>query len=87
MYIRKTDIIKFGETDGCIGCRITMLGKSLRSHTPECQEIIEARLRETDDGQARLQRADHRVTEALVNALKWASVDAITPGNKHVRTA
>ena len=26
MYIRKTDIIKFGETDGCIGCRTTMLG-------------------------------------------------------------
>ena len=22
-----------------------------------------------------------------INALKWASVDAITPGNKHVRTA
>ena len=30
-------------------------------------------------------------TEAVIgdniNALKWASVDAITPGNKHVRTA
>ena len=36
MYIRKTDIIKFGETDGCIGCRITMLGKPLQSHMPEC---------------------------------------------------
>ena len=22
-----------------------------------------------------------------INALKWASIDAITPGNKHVRTA
>ena len=66
MYIRKTDIIKFGETDGCIGCRTTMLGKPLQSHTPECRERIEARLRETDDGQARLQRADERVTEVLV---------------------
>ena len=28
MYIRKTDIIKFGETDGCIGCRITMVGQT-----------------------------------------------------------
>ena len=40
MYIRKTDIIKFGETDGCIGCRITMLGNPLQSHTPECQMVM-----------------------------------------------
>ena len=37
MYIRKTDIIKFGETDGCIGCRTTMMGTPLQSHTPECR--------------------------------------------------
>ena len=47
MYIRKTDIIKYGETDGCIGYRTTMLGKPLKSHTPACRERIEAWLRET----------------------------------------
>ena len=66
MYIRKTDVIRFGETDGCPGCMTTMLGKPLQSHTPACRERIEAQLRETDEGQARLQRADHRVTEAIV---------------------
>ena len=66
MYIRKTDSIKFGETGGCIGCRTTMMGKPLQSYTPECRERIEARLRDTVEGQVRLQRADDRVTEELV---------------------
>ena len=66
MYIRKTDIIRFGETDGCPGCRTTMLGKPPQSHTAACRERIETQLKGTDDGQARLQRADERVTEAIV---------------------
>jgi hypothetical protein len=66
MYIRKTDVIRFAETDGCSACRTTMLGKPLQWHTPAFRERIEAQLRETDEGEARLQRADHRVTEAIV---------------------
>ena len=66
MYIRKADIVKFGETPGCVGCRCVMTGKTLQSHSPACRERIEARLRETDEGLARLQRADDRVTETLV---------------------
>ena len=38
MYIRKTDIIKYGETPGCIGCRCVVLGKPLQSHTTACRE-------------------------------------------------
>ena len=58
MYIRKADVVRFGETDGCPGCRMTMLGKPLQSHTPACRERNEAQLRETDEGQVRLQKAD-----------------------------
>ena len=36
------------------------------THTPACRDRIEGRLRETDEGLARLQRADDRVTEAKV---------------------
>ena len=66
MYIRKTDIIKYGETPGCIGCQCVVLGKPLQSHTTECRERIEGHLRETEEGQQRLQKADDRVTEDLV---------------------
>ena len=37
MYIRKTDIIKHGETPGCIG-RCVVLGKPLQSHTRMSRE-------------------------------------------------
>ena len=54
MYIRKTDIIKYDKTDGCIGCRTTMLGKPLQSYTQACRERIEAHLRETErEGEGR----------------------------------
>ena len=55
MYIRKTDIVKFGETDCCIGRRTTMLGKPLQSHTPACRERIEAHLRKIAEARVKLQ--------------------------------
>ena len=60
MYIRKADIIKYGETPGCMGCRCAVLGKPLQSHTSACRERIKGPLRETEDGQQRLQKADER---------------------------
>ena len=65
MYIRKADIIKHGETPGCIGCRCVVLGKPLQSHTTMCQERIEGHLPEIDEVQQRWQKADGRVTEAV----------------------
>ena len=51
MYIRKADIVKYGETPRCIGCRCAILGKPLQSYTSACRERIEGRLLETDEGQ------------------------------------
>ena len=65
VYIKKADIIKYGEMPGCIGFRCVVLGKPLQSHTTACRERIEGHLRETDDGQQRLQKADDRVTETV----------------------
>ena len=64
MYIRKAGIIKHGETPGCNGCRCVALGKPLQSHTAACRERLEGLLRETEEGQVRLSKADDRVTEA-----------------------
>ena len=66
MYIRKRDIEKYGETPGCFGCRCVALNKPLQSHTAACRERIEGLLRETEEGQQRLGKADDRVTEAIV---------------------
>ena len=66
MYIRKVVIEKYGETPGCAGCRRIALGKPLQSHTAVCRERIESRLRETEERQQRLEKADGRVTEEIV---------------------
>ena len=66
MYIRKADIVKYGETPGCLGCRCIALGKPLQSHIAVCRHRIENCLRETDEGKERLDKADGRVTEAIV---------------------
>ena len=54
MYIRKTDIVKYGERPGCIGCRCVALGQPLQSHTTACRERIEGHLCQTEEGQQRL---------------------------------
>ena len=66
MYIKKSDILKFGETEGCIGCRNIMLGKPIQSHTAVSRERIEGKLRETEEGQARLSKANDRMSEAVM---------------------
>ena len=66
MYIKKSDILKFGKTEGCIGCRNIMLGKPIQSHTAVCRERIESKLRETDEGQERLSKANDRMSEAIM---------------------
>ena len=65
MYIRKADITEFGETPGCLGCRCIALGQPLQSHTAACRDRIESCLRETDEGNKRLGKADGQVTEAI----------------------
>ena len=65
MYISKKDIERFGRTPGCKGCESLALGKTLQSHTTACRERIEAQLRQTEDGQRRLERATIRINEAV----------------------
>ena len=40
MYIRKRDVLEYGETPGCLGCTNTMLGKAQQSHTVLRRERI-----------------------------------------------
>lgn len=70
MYIRKTDIEEHGQTPGCLGCKSAMLGKAPQSHSTVCRDRIEAIIRQTDAGKARMGRADDRMTEAVVRELE-----------------
>ena len=70
MYMKRSDIMQLNDTDGFLGCKNIMLGKLLQAHTQACRERIEGCLRETEEGLARLQRADDRVTEAVVRESK-----------------
>ena len=66
MYILKQDVEDYGPTPGCIGCRGVLPGKNLQSHTALCRERMESEIRKTEAGQARLDRAEMRMTEAIV---------------------
>ena len=72
MYIYKKDIEDpaIRPTPGCIGCHNLRLGKSAQSHTQECRDRIEAKLRETDQGRERLRRAEERISTAAAIRLQ-----------------
>ena len=50
LYIRKKDIIKYGATVGCEGCRAVVRGGVSRNHTEECRARIEKAIREEGEG-------------------------------------
>ena len=56
--IFKDDLIRFGYTVGCQGCKAAVRGKPAHSHTEECRKRIEDELRkESNTG---VQDADER---------------------------
>ncbi len=67
-YIYKKDVEKFGQTEGCPGCRALMTpGSRFRAkHTPECRARFEEELMRTEEGLKRVERAGERMTHALV---------------------
>ena len=66
-HIFKKDVIKFGQTPGCPGCRALMSsGSRYRAkHTNECRARIEEELKKSDEGQARVKRSDERINHAI----------------------
>ena len=67
-YIYKKDVEKFGATEGCQGCRALMTpGSKFRAkHTSACRARIEEELNKTEAGQKRVQRANDRMNQAVV---------------------
>ena len=52
LHIRREDLIKFGSTAGCPGCRAMNRGTALMAHTEACIKRVECLLREAGDASA-----------------------------------
>ena len=60
LYVLKSDIAKHGHTPLCPGCEAHMIGLPSRAHDEECRLRIQRKLMETDEGAARVKRAQER---------------------------
>ena len=54
LYIGKADIMKYGLTEGCLGCRCLAEGRRAQGHSGGCRARLEAEIAKTEDGRARL---------------------------------
>ena len=59
--IRKEDILKYGYTVGCLGCRCMSRGQPAQSHSEICRSRITAELRK--EGDVRLDREKRRMED------------------------
>jgi hypothetical protein len=64
MMIRKTDVMKYGETPGCPGCRAVLEGRR-QNHTEECRKEMERKMEADPEGAEKVERNKRRVMEEL----------------------
>ncbi len=72
MYIRKSDVTRYGETKACAGCRAVLTGKRGVPHTEACRLRIEERIREHEPSRAEKdqERSSKQIAEEIENAVK-----------------
>ena len=68
--LNKEDFYKFGFTDRCLGCQAIIQGGETRPHTEHCRARLENEMRNTAEGQVRLQKAKERLDTEMVEKLK-----------------
>ena len=68
--LNKEDLYKFGFTDRCLGCQAIIQGGETRPHTEHCRARLENEMRNTAEGQVRLQKAKERLDTEMVEKLK-----------------
>jgi hypothetical protein len=64
MMIRRSDVIKYGETPGCPGCRAVLEGRR-QKHTEACRKEMEQKMDAYPEGAEKVQRNSRRVMEEL----------------------
>ena len=66
--ITREDIEKVGFSDGCMGCNAMHASKPAQRHSEYCRRRVQENLKGTEEGRQRLEKAEERFTEALVQA-------------------
>ena len=70
LYVKRRDV-EGQFTPGCPGCIAIQVGLPARSHNSECRTLVEQRLKETEEGKLRIERAQKRKAgEAALPALE-----------------
>ena len=66
LKITKEDAKEMGFTKGCQGCRAIKIGGRQQAHNEICRKRLEAHLRSTESGKARIEKQEHRMATAIV---------------------
>ena len=70
LRLRKRDFLKYGFTEGCVGCQAMIAGTNPRGHTEACRNRMNKALQETDEGRQRLERQSEKENEYLARKLE-----------------
>ena len=58
VYIRKKDVLKYGTTVGCEGCKAVIRGGVSRNHTEECRARITEAMNKDEEQENRAKKAE-----------------------------
>ena len=79
--IYRRDVQEFGATEGCPGCWAVVRGLGTHAgHTEECRTRMHDLIKETDEGQGRLDRAAERATKQAATDIEEPRVTAPPQG-------
>ena len=79
--IKKQDIEDNGPTDNCPGCKAALRGGKA-AHTIICRNRFEAILMQTEEGRARIERADERIAQEIVRRTSVEAPEASQQGGE-----
>ena len=82
LYIRRSDVQKYGYSMNCPGCRSVMAGTTARAHTEECRRRLENCLAQDEETKFRSEaaklRVDNWLSSRVESAERWRSGDAVS---------
>ena len=70
MKIRKGEVIKYGPTPGCAGCKAAVHGRYTANHTDACRKRLEERIATTPEGAERRDRRRQAQDEYLADEIE-----------------
>ena len=66
VYIQKTDLLKYGYSRGCDGCKAARSGSKAIAHSPQCRARIEGEMKKDESQNLKLERTDKRMVKTIV---------------------